>query len=104
MEQGESMATDDTAVGYVHSVQVPNKLKTASKFIANAVKNGVSLKTQLYKITNEVFFVLFEPRLKTIKLISYFQFHWIAFNDCIYCNQNNFLINNLIHLTSANVV
>lgn len=40
---------------YIHSVKVPNKFKTAAKFISNAIKQGISLKTQLYNSSNEVF-------------------------------------------------
>lgn len=55
MEQTDDTATAPQPDGYRHSVKVPDKYKTASKFISNAVNKGVSLKTQLYHTSNEVF-------------------------------------------------
>lgn len=47
--------TEELPKQYVHSVKVPQKFKTAAKFISNAIKQGISLKTQIYNQKHEVF-------------------------------------------------
>lgn len=47
--------TEEPTKQYVHSVKVPQKFKTAAKFISNAIKQGISLKTQIYSQKHEVF-------------------------------------------------